>query len=229
MKRKWSLVEKARAKQLRLEGNSFKTIIAELGVPKSTLFVWLGKRSTSFVKNPTGGWTTEVRSFAAEANRKKRIDRQERIKFETAQEIASISHFSLEFKRGLLAMLYWTEGAKSGQSMQFVNIDPKLHLLFVTLLRECYLIDERKFRVRLHLHYYHKARRSTELWSNLLNIPKDKFGKIYWKKRSKEKAFRRNEAGICTVRYNSVELQEQLLGYAHALGERLAPVAQWIE
>ncbi len=229
MKRRWNQEEKARAKQLRIEGNSFKVIMQELGVSKSTLFSWVGKRSTAFIKNPLGGWTSEVRSFAAEANRKKRLDRQERIRFEISQEIASISNFSLEFKRGLLSMLYWAEGAKTNSSVQFVNVDPKLHLLFMALLRECYSIDEDKFRVRLHLHYYHRAHKSIEFWSGLLNIPKNKFGKIYWKKRSTEKVFRKNEAGICTVRYNSIDLQERLLGYAHALGERLAPVAQRIE
>ncbi len=221
MKKRWSEEEKMRALLLRGDGNSYKVIMNELKVSKSTLFSWVGKRSTTFIKNSSGGWTTEVRSFAAEANRRKKLLRQENIKREIQQEIDSLSRLDLDFKKSLLSILYWAEGAKTSSRVDFANVDPKLHLLFITLLRDCYEIDEKKLRIRLHLHYYHRAKKAVDFWSKLLNIPKNQFGKIYWKKRSKEKTFRKNEAGICSVGYNSVYLQERILWYGHALGDKL--------
>ncbi len=118
-------------------------------------------------------------------------------------------------------MLYWAEGTKVRGTLQFANTDPRLILLFVSLLRLCYKLDESKFRIRLHLHYYHKAREVKNFWSKLLNISTTQFEKTYRKSRSKEKTFRRNFGGICFIKYHSVYLKEKIIQYAYVLGEKI--------
>ncbi len=121
--------------------------------------------------------------------------------------------------RILLSLLYWAEGTKTRGVVRFANTDPELALLFVTLLRRSFDLDEKKFRIALHLHWYHKERDAKRYWSKLLKIPENQFNKSYRKKRSKEKRSRKNVGGICFVRYNSVYLKEQIMQYAYACAD----------
>ena len=116
-------------------------------------------------------------------------------------------------------MLYWSEGSKGKGGISFVNTDPKLALLFLTLFRKCYLIDEDKLRARLYLHYYHKIKETRLFWSSLLNISESKFGKIHIKPRSKTKKFRQNFMGICSIRYYSEDLKNEILERAYFLAD----------
>lgn len=227
---KWSIEDKEKAIQLRNAGKSFNEITSALGVSKSTLFTWVGAmpRPDKYVGANRSIWLSEIRKMGVQAIKKKKLDWVTKSNFEVINEVNSIK-IDDSFKRSLLAMLYWAEGAKSGNVVQFVNVDSRLILLFVTLLRDCYELNENKFRVLLHLHEYHNAENAIKFWSKLTKIPENQFGKIYWKNRSKEKSFRKNEAGICTIRYNSVYLKERILQNAFALGENLASVAQRIE
>ena len=118
-------------------------------------------------------------------------------------------------------MLYWAEGAKSGSEVNFANTDPKLSLLFITLLRECFEIDEKRLRLRLHVHYYHKKKTVRKFWGELLNIPQDQFQKIYVKKRSKTKKFRQNFAGICFIRYGDVAIKDKIMQFAFAIADKI--------
>ena len=118
-------------------------------------------------------------------------------------------------------MLYWSEGSKGRGMLTFANTDPRLMLLFITLLRNCYSLDESKFRVRIHIHWYHKEKNVKQFWSELLKIPEHQFTKTYHKKRSKEQVFRKNVGGICFLIYNSDYLREQLVHYSYALGEKI--------
>ncbi|MCS6956266.1 MAG: hypothetical protein NZM02_00230 [Patescibacteria group bacterium] len=120
-----------------------------------------------------------------------------------------------------MSILYLAEGNKVKGVLQFANTDPKMILLFITLLRSCYQLDESKFRIRLHLHYYHQARRTKQFWSELLKIPTNQFLKTYWKSRGKEKTFRKNFGGICFVKYNSVYLKEKIVQYGYILTEKI--------
>ncbi|MFA6519361.1 MAG: hypothetical protein WCT41_00855 [Candidatus Paceibacterota bacterium] len=125
--------------------------------------------------------------------------------------------------KALLAMLYWAEGAKHEKvyGLVFVNTDSKLLSLYISLLRRIYPLDESRFRVRLHLHYYHKHREAIAFWSDLLQIPASQFGKIYVKKRSKSKRFRKNFQGICFVKYPANPAREELLALGRILSERM--------
>ncbi|TSC87954.1 MAG: Uncharacterized protein G01um101416_269 [Microgenomates group bacterium Gr01-1014_16] len=233
----WQDEIKLRAVKLRREGRSLGEIMKELGVPRTTVFEWVKPlpRPERFNNRE---WIKSIQSMAVAALKKEKIQRFEKIRNESWGEVGKIEDIALEVKKMVLAILYWSEGSKTGSTVGFVNVDPRMCLLFVTLLRSCYQIDERKWRVRLHLHYYHKSSEIVRYWSGLLEIPISKFGKIYWKKRNKEKTFRRNFGGICTIRYNDINLKERILQYGYALGERLvgkriivpaAPVAQWTE
>ena|SRR3989344_3796561 len=91
--------------------------------------------------------------------------------------------------------------------------------LFIELLRRSYLLDESKFRVRIHLHYYHEKKELTKFWSELLNIPVSQFAAPYLKPRSKKKRFRKNSKGICLLRYADSNIRREILAISQLFAE----------
>lgn len=211
------------ANKLRKEGLSYGVISNKLSIPKSTLSTWFKNepKPNNLYFTDRNSWLKIIREKAAEANRNKRISRQEKLGVEIEKEIKGWDLNNNENQKIILAMLYWAEGTKGGTVVSFTNTDPRLVSLFVTLLRLTFEIDESKFRVRLHLHDYHDEDAAREFWSKLLRIPQNKFYKSYRKEGGKEKTFRRNYGGICNVKYNSVYLQERIMAYARYIAEKL--------
>jgi len=175
----WPKEIKGKARKLRKRGFSYSKISRDLGVAKSTLHPWI-----SDIKRP--GYITEadkrahlnrIRILAARAHREHRLEKIEKIRQKVIKEVAKYSVYNTYYLKSLLAMLYWAEGTKGRGTLAFANTDPKLSLLFLTLLRKSYLIDEEKLRIRLHVHSYHPIKETRKFWSRLLGIPESKFGK----------------------------------------------------
>lgn len=222
---------KNQVKALRKKGYSIGFIAKKCSISKSTVHEWVKtmRGANRYARLGKERWIKEIQPLGALSQRRKRERKIVQIEKEVNEEIAHIQ-ITTELKKTALASLYWAEGTKGKGKLVFANTDPRLMLLFITLLRESYILDESKFRVRIHLHWYHKERATKKFWSDLLKIPTTQFNKTYRKKRSKEKVFRKNVGGICFLGYNSDYLREQVLHYAHALGRKItdtsiAPVA----
>ncbi|MBI2309509.1 hypothetical protein HYU89_01270 [Candidatus Collierbacteria bacterium] len=196
-------------------------------MPKSTLNVWFKDlpRPNHLCFIDQKAWLMEIRKLSAAANRKKRQDKMEKISQEARKEIAGWQFLtSAEMKKSILSMLYWAEGQKlpeRGSPVKFANTDPRLVLLFLVLLRDCYRIDESKLRIQIHVHWYHNKRKVRRFWSKLLNVDESLFNKIYVKQRSKSKRFRKNFAGICFVIYNSVDLRREIVATGYNIAEKI--------
>lgn len=224
IKRRWPRDLKEKARQLRIAGRSYTEITRELSVARSTLHFWVHgiPRPAIYVGEARKTWLAEMRKLAREANKRKYQRINDNLSSKVRTEVESVT-LGVDHKKAILGMLYWAEGSKGEKSIVvFANTDPRLCLLFVTLLRECYNLDESKFRIRLHLHHYHKEVVVKKFWSELLKVPLDQFGKTYRKKRSKEKTFRRNFGGICFLKYNSLYLQREITQFAIAIGEKIS-------
>ena len=222
MNSKWDDSIKQKAKLLRKQGHSYGLLVKELKIPRSTLHQWVHgiKRPAKFTKLDRIRWIKEIQPLGAQGNHRRREKNIQNIINETKDEITHL-RVNQEMKKTVLSALYWAEGSKVKGGTCFANTDPKLVLLFINLLRSCYKLDEKKFRVRLHLHYYHRVKQIKTFWSKLLNIPTSQFEKIYRKSRSKEKTFRRNFGGICFVKYHSTYLKEKIVQYGYAFGEKI--------
>ncbi|OGG15722.1 hypothetical protein A3D77_01705 [Candidatus Gottesmanbacteria bacterium RIFCSPHIGHO2_02_FULL_39_11] len=224
MRQKWSDVTKNRARFLReKEGYSYGQIIKELHVARSTLHLWLrnSQRPEKFKIKDRIAWLKTIQPLGAQANREKREQRIVKLTKEIQKEI-NLFQTNKSINRAFLSLLYWAEGSKyRHDGMIFANTDPRLVLLFITMLRASYELDERKFRIRLHLHDYHNEKQVKAFWSTLLKIPESQFTKTYRKQRSKEKTFRKNFGGICFLKYNSIDLKDRLIQHAFSLGEKI--------
>lgn len=219
--KRWPVDVIAKARLMRRQGATFGEIRKEMVVAKSTLHEWVKDiplKDHIAYTNPRE-WLRQIRLLSAKAKRKQKEQRITDLVQRVQIEVDGVK-ISIDIAKAMLSMLYWGEGSKGWRVLCFANTDPKLIVLFVSLLRYCYSLDESKFRLRLHLHWYHKARLVKKYWSELLDIPESKIGKIFWKKRSKEKVFRKNFGGICFVKYNSVYLREEIMQFGALLGDR---------
>jgi transposase-like protein len=213
--------------KLGLDGATYRVIQERYRIPKSTLSFWfnsLGKSPTRD-KKKMAAYLAKARTKAAETIRKNKEARIEKAT-EAARTVAvTIPISETCISKGLLAMLYWAEGSKGEPGVTtFTNTDPLLSQFYVELLRKSFDIDESKFRVRLHLHYYHRHGKALDFWSKQLRIPKSQFGKIYVKKRSTQKRFRQNFQGICFVVYHDSSIRRELMALGRILAEQHMPL-----
>lgn len=162
----------------------------------------------------------EIQPLTVLANKKKREDRVKKIN-EEVQKYLENFHLTDQISQIILSMLYWAEGSKRDKQVTFANTDPKLALLFITLLRKCHQIDETRLRLKIHLHYYHKKNLMLKFWSELLDVPVSQFQKTYFKHRSKTKRFRKNFAGICFIRYSDVAIKDKIMQLAFAIADKI--------
>lgn len=232
----WSPDFRERAINLRKKGFSFSEIVKQIGVPKSTLSGWLSE-----VEHPNHlyftnrkEWLGQIRILGVAKIKQNRLDKVEKIVKKTKEEVESWDFIkNKSAQKAILSFLYWAEGSKlpvNSAPVKFANTDPRLILLFVTILRNCYPIDPNRIKIKLYLHWYHDQRAVKAYWSKLLEIPEGQFGKIYLKHRSKTKRFRKNFMGICFVTYQSVYLRHEIIQTAYALQTKIvvannAPVA----
>lgn len=219
MKVRHSLQIKEEVLRLGSSGKTYTEIQTVYPIPKSTLSYWFS--TAGVVRDPTKQ-LEHLKRAREKASIVKQDQKQSRISecHERAKSFAdSLPLERPDVAKSLLAMLYWAEGGKQDGNFKFSNTDPDLQLLFISLLRECYVLDESRFRVALQVRYYHKHADVLSFWSETLGIPKSQFWKIHVKKRSAVgKGFRKNFMGICHLHYGSSAIQRELL----ALGKYIA-------
>lgn len=204
---------KASADNLRLQGKSYQIIKDVLGIPKSTLSTWFSKKHANlYTRNMQLAHLARVRPIARESV-VRRIEKRNKEIGTRATSVLQKIEFNEATAKLALSLLYWAEGSKHAavSGVIFVNTDPVMMKLFIELLRKTYHLDENKFRVRIHLHYYHEKKTLLKFWSELLNIPQTQFATPYLKPRSKKKRFRKNSKGICLLRYGDSNIRREIL------------------
>lgn len=211
------------AKQLRNQGKSYSELTKILKVPRSTLHQWLfdPKFSQFYSKEGKFIHLKNIQKLGANAVKLGRETRLKQIKDKVEEEILKYETENQYNLKIFLSLLYWAEGSKTRGQVVFTNTDPKMALLFITLLRKCFDIDEKKLRIRLHLHYYHDVKKIKKYWSDLLKVNENQFNNIYLKARSKSKKFRKNFAGICFIKYYSEALREEILQRAYLFANKI--------
>ncbi len=205
-------------------GRTYSEIQKEFTVPKSTISNWV--TSEGIIHNRTRQFE-HLAKARIKAVHKIHCNKNARLALaedNANKELLSISLENVALQKAFLSMLYWAEGSKSPKSgaFTFVNTDPVLLTLYVTMLRNTYPIEEGRFRIGLQIHKYHNLEEVTDFWSELLKIPKSQFWKIYVKKRSEHKKFRRNFRGMCSIYYGKKAIREELLAFGRLLAQNIS-------
>lgn len=178
------IIEKRKSLELRRSGCSVKEIANDLGVSKGTISLWvkdviLSKKAKRSIENKmTAGQKASILTILTKTKNKER----EATKF--AKSVLSNFVTNNLFELILCAMIYECEGCKINKEVAFTNSDPNLIKIFIQLFRKSFDLDEKKFRVCVHLHEYHNINKQLNFWSKTLRIPIEQFSKPYLKKNS---------------------------------------------
>ncbi len=220
---------KERAKKLRGQGVSYNQLQRTLSIPKSTLSSWFSESlGMPFDRKALLQHLAKIRVLSVKAKTKIKLDELREIQIKAQKEVSLYPLNLIGFQKSLISMLYWAEGAKhkTVSGLIIVNTDPKLLKLFISLLRNCYELDEKRFRVRLHVHYYHPIKETRRFWSKLLKIPEPQFSKTLIKKRGLKKRFRKNFHGICILSYLNSSIRKEILALGYAIHDQIEKVCR---
>jgi len=207
-----------------MNGKTYAEIRAIYPIPKSTLSYWFKNHDQPRDRTRQLELLKKARLRGVAVIRENKIKRLAEAKSRAAVRAAAFDFGDTSSIKAILAMLYWAEGSKNDNgALTFANTDPVLSQFYLTLLRAVFPLDESRLRIRLHLHHYHKKRATRAFWSELLQVPESQFGKIYVKKRSTRKRFRRNFQGICFIVYGDSSIRRELLALGVLLAQKFEP------
>jgi hypothetical protein len=206
---------KQKAFRLRSSGHSFHEISLSLTVPKGTIYTWTKNlQLDDNARMRINSRKVLGRQNATKTRLKKAVNQQYSRQKQAEEGINAIITSPSAYKI-ITACLYWAEGSKNQNSLIFTNSDPSMISLFLTTLRNCFLIDESKFRVIVHLHQYHNQQETIDFWTKITKIPQHQFYKPYLKPHTSKRKHK-DYHGCCSVRYYDANLAKLLTAtYRH--------------
>jgi transposase-like protein len=219
--------ERARAHSLRKQGRSISDIAEQLGVSKSSVSVWcrdveltLTQKEHLHRRSVLAG--NKGRIIGAEMNKQKRLNAVKLTEMQGIMEVGKLSDRDLMIAA---SALFWAEGAKSGSRFVFINSDPDMVLLMMRYLTEVLKIDRSRISATVQINRVHEKRIKSvyRFWSDLLDLPKESFGRPYYINVKPKKIYKNHESyyGILRLRVsNGTSLQYKLLGYISALKQQ---------
>lgn len=118
------------------------------------------------------------------------------------------SRLTLEEEKLKIAgvMLYWAEGTKTGNRIDFANSDPSMIKIFLKFLREICHIDEKRLRAYLYMYESLDIEQLKKYWVNLTEIPLKQFSKPYIKTNNLNLSQRKMSYGLVHIRYSDKKL-----------------------
>jgi len=147
---------------------------------------------------------------------------QNRIRFEGSPLSYNFKEKLSQSDRELLvagAMLYYGEGAKTGQTVDFANSDPRMLKIFIKFLREICGIDEKKLRFYLYCFSNQNSGELIRYWSKLLKASTEQFTKPYIKE-ANPKQTRVMSYGVLHIRYSDSRLLSRILSINDEISDR---------
>lgn len=213
MESRW-LELKGRATSLRKRGLSIRYIENKLGISRSTLSGWfkdikLSKEQRKKLFNDWKNGLMNARKKAALWHIKQGNDRKWAIREEVKNFVSGVN---IDKKIGelMMATFYLAEGGKTENNFVIANSNPEILKGIINLQRYLYKLDESKFRCALHLRKDQDEERLKNFWSKTLDIPKLKFLKTQFDKRTIKKTYDHYK-GVCVLIYYDMALQRRIL------------------
>lgn len=209
------------AKEYRSQGHTYREICKLLDekVPKGTLSFWFKNipMTTEYYQRIKGLGFQNI--YKAQAHNKKVL--AERLNQLRDKNVPLIQYINQPVGKLLLATLYWCEGNKypGSRNLKFGNSDPGMINLFLTLLRNCYSIDENKFRLTIQCRADQNLSLLTDHWTKVTKIPLAQHYHPRIDRRSLGKPTQKIQyQGVCVIDYFDANLQCELQFLGEVLG-----------
>ncbi len=217
--------EKERAVSLRKEGYSYNEILKIVPVAKSTLSLWLREVGLSKQHKQR---LTEKRLVAARkgglAKRQWRVRLEKSIKEKALQDIVGISEYELLI---LGTALYWAEGSKQKEHLVsvgviFSNSDISMVRVFMRYLKDICKIEEDEIYFEISIHETADYKAIQQWWSSELNVSIEKLQRVYFKKNSIKRSYRKNRnedyhGQLRIIVRNSTNLNRKISGWTNGI------------
>lgn len=107
-------------------------------------------------------------------------------------------------------MLYWGEGNKQEDTLDFANSNPEMVQLYLRFLRKICGIDEKKLRLLIYCYSNQNIKALENYWRNLTGIAKEQFQKPYIRKDFLESKMGKMEYGLAHIRNSDKKLVSQI-------------------
>ncbi|MBI4132921.1 MAG: hypothetical protein HY473_02445 [Candidatus Sungbacteria bacterium] len=220
--------ERSQAIALRRQGLSYREILSQVPVAKSSLSLWL--QSVGLSRKQRQRLSEKKRVAALRGAKKRKEQRLKLVEEIFASTRKDVNHIS---RRELWLMgvtLYWAEGSKEkdkrpGSGIRFSNSDPFMIKLFLKWLKEVAMVDKNSIYLDLYVH--ENSRNSVQdllrFWSKVTGFPTSRLNHVYFK-RSRVKTNRKNTGigyyGLLNVRVRkSSYLQRQIAGWIRGINQ----------
>ena len=213
----YSIIIKSRAIKLRSHGNTYSDINKALNmrITKATFYEWfksLTLTESNFIKLQNN-IATKLHRAQLKAFKVNKLNRQIYLKNIKDKNIPLLNKLDLSTQKLLLSILYLGEGAKhkTHPCLSLGSSDPKIILFYLKMLRNCYKLDENKFRVYVQCRYDQNIPKLELYWSKLTKLSKKQFYKSYVDMRSIGKPTKKKEyKGVCVISYFDTKIQLEL-------------------
>jgi transcriptional regulator with XRE-family HTH domain len=214
--------ERELARRLRRdEGAPINEIAQRVGVSKSSVSLWVRdieltpeQRLALLERNPAynrqlSGWTKMAERRRAEREGFQR-DGRRRARAGDASFIAG-------------CMLYWAEGAKERNQLQFANSDPEMARFFVSFLKKHFGLHRDQIRITCHLYADHldKQAEIEQYWLDTLGLSQASLRKSVvnvYSKYSKRKRVGNLPFGTCRVVVSKTAVTQSIFGAIQEIG-----------
>ncbi|MEK9167187.1 MAG: hypothetical protein AAB613_00370 [Patescibacteria group bacterium] len=108
-------------------------------------------------------------------------------------------------------MLYWGEGAKKGGTVNFVNSNPEMIVVFLRFLRIVCGISESRLKALIHLYPDHDEEELLNFWSKVTNMPRTSFYRSFIHVGKVGTYKRRSQYGTLALSYADKRLLNTIL------------------
>jgi predicted transcriptional regulator len=207
-------LERAQARQLRSDGMSVKDIAMMLGVTKSSVSVWvrditLTDEQIAALRDKYHHYEARIRG--SQANYQKGL--QQRITYQQEGRAKARENDPLHLAG---CMLYWAEGAKSRDSLKFVNSDPHMLQFYVKFLCEALLVIDVEIVIRINCYTNNglTVEQIEDYWLDTLRLPRGCLRKTTVNNQpiSSKQRGRRLIYGVCALTVYQTRLVQHVLG-----------------
>jgi len=205
--------EKDQSKKLRAKGYSINQIFKIVQVSKSSVSLWVRDvKLSKTAKHILKAHTLEARKTSAKAKKQKILDKYSQL----GDKLLKTTNIDDNFLKICCGLIYWCEGGTHDDNrIQFTNSNPQIIKTFMILLRRLYIIDERRFRISLHIHSYHQAKDQINYWSKITKVPTNQFNKPYLKQNTSIRK-KPDYQGCVNIRYSDTSLTRTIIATGKA-------------
>jgi transcriptional regulator with XRE-family HTH domain len=212
--------ERQMARRIRQEeGASLNEIARRTGAAKSSISRWvrdiqLTEEQSEMLRIAAYNGHVKGRTMHAELRREARGMAQEdgRMRAQQGDVLFAVG-----------CMLYWAEGSKGRNRVEFTNSDPDMVRLFVRFLKTYWNLRDEEIRITCNLFADHldKQREVEQVWLDVAGLPRTSLRKStvnVYSKYSKKKRRNRLPYGTCRVSVTRTRVVQAIYGGIQEIG-----------